>query len=207
MSTAAARQDASLGRVLTLPNFLSLSRLGLLAWSEIALFSWSQRVLAAILLGASGATDFLDGYAARHLNQVSTLGKMLDPTIDRIVVGTAVISCTVYGAVPAWFSALVITREAITAGVALYAKFVGATRIDVVFIGKAGTFGLMFAFPLLLGSDAPGAGWTLLHAISWVLAGASLALASAASAIYLTTARHALASHRRSLSAPAASTP
>jgi cardiolipin synthase len=207
VSTAAAHQDASLGRVLTLPNFVSLSRLGLLAWSEIALFSWSQRVLAAILLGVCGATDFLDGYAARHLNQVSTIGKMLDPTVDRIVVGTAVISCTVYGAVPAWFSALVVAREALTAGVALYAKFVGATRIDVVFIGKAGTFGLLFAFPLLLGSDAPGTGWSWLHGFSWVLAGVSLALASAASAIYLTKARHALALHRRSPAAPATSAP
>ena len=58
-----------------------------------------------------GVTDFLDGYVARRLHQVSTLGKVLDPTADRLVLVTGVIAIAVYGAVPGWLAGVVLGRE------------------------------------------------------------------------------------------------
>ncbi len=63
------------------------------------------------MLAVLGATDWVDGFVARRYHQVSTLGKVLDPIADRILVGTAVISVMVYGAVPLWFGIATIVRE------------------------------------------------------------------------------------------------
>ncbi len=84
---------------------------------------------------------------ARRYGQVSTFGKVLDPTADRILVGTAVISIMVYGAVPLWFGVATIAREVLVSVMVLLLASLGAARIDVLWVGKAGTFGLMFAYP------------------------------------------------------------
>jgi cardiolipin synthase len=188
--------DPGLGRVLTVPNVLSLARLGLLCWFLVALFAERERILAAALLGAAGATDFLDGYVARRFDQVSTVGKVLDPTVDRIVVSASIIACAVFGAVPIWLVVVVLAREVATSSVALYVALARARRIDVLFIGKAGTFGLMVAFPLFLASDAPGSAWSAVRAFAWVLALPSLGCCVAATLAYLPSARRSLAEGR-----------
>ena len=188
------KPEAGLDRVLTMPNVLSLARLGLLAWFLVALFvQRDERVLAAGLLGAAGATDFLDGFIARRFHQVSTLGKVLDPTVDRMVVSGAIVASVVYGAVPIWLAATVLAREAAISAVAIFLALARAPRIDVIFLGKLGTFGLMVAFPLLLASDAPGGGWGALRVVAWVIAIPSLACSIAATLAYLPVARRALA--------------
>ena len=109
----------------------------------------------------AGVTDFLDGYVARRFGQVTTLGKVLDPTVDRLVLGTAVVLIVVVGAVPVWLASLVLAREALVTLLALVLAGLGARRIDVTFLGKAGTFGLMWCFPLFLWGTrrrAPGQG-------------------------------------------------
>ena len=125
-------------RLLCIPLFLWL------------LFGAHEQTAAAILLAVLGATDWVDGYVARRFGQVSTLGKVLDPAADRLLVGTAVISIMVYGAVPLWFGIATIAREVLVSVMVLPLASLGAARIDVLWVGKAGTFGLMFAYPTFL---------------------------------------------------------
>lgn len=178
--------------MLTVPNFLSVARLGLVALFCWLLFGPDDRILATVFLAVAGATDFVDGYVARQFNQVSTLGKVLDPTADRIVLGTGVIAIALYGAVPGWLAGLVLGREVVVSVAVLALAALGAPRIDVLWVGKAGTFGLLVCFPLFLLSDA-GASWAVaLHAFTWVLFVPSMGLSLFAAASYVPVARRAL---------------
>ena len=110
-----------------------------------------DRAAAAWLLAVLGTTDFLDGYIARHFNQVSELGKVLDPVADRLLFFVGVGGILIDGSVPTWFAVAVLVREVLVAGATLVLAALGARRIDVTWFGKAGTFCLMIAFPLFLG--------------------------------------------------------
>lgn len=185
--------QAGLDRVWTIPNLLSAGRLvmvGLFVW---LLFGEGDRIAAAVLLAVAGTTDFVDGYVARRFNQVSTIGKVLDPTADRIVLATGIIAIAVYGAVPGWLAALVIVRELLVSSAVLALAALGARRIDVLWVGKAGTFGLMVCFPLFLLSDS-AAGWAqVLHDVTWGLCVPALAFSLIAAGAYVPLARKALA--------------
>lgn len=182
-------------RIFTIPNLLSLVRLAC-----VPLFLWllfgpepPHRAAAAYLLAAIGATDWVDGYIARHFNQVSTLGKVLDPTADRIMLIAAVGGILIDGSVPAWVAVAALAREALVAAAALVLAAAGARRIDVTWYGKAGTFALMFAFPLFLGGATPDLGWQdLAQALAWCFAIPGLALSYYAAALYVPIARNAL---------------
>ena len=179
--------------VLTVPNVLSLSRLGLLAWFLVALFDSNNRILAGSILAVAGVTDFLDGYLARRLHQVSELGKVLDPSVDRVLLVGAMIAIVYYGAIPIWLAILAVGREVLVSVAVLLLSALGAKRIEVLFIGKAGTFGLMVAFPLLLAGDGLGAWAEFARILGWVIAVPSLACSYAAAAVYFPQARRALA--------------
>jgi cardiolipin synthase len=191
---ATRRED----RVLTVPNAVTALRLvgvGVFCW---LLFGAGEQTAAAILLAVLGATDWVDGQLARRLHQVSTVGKVLDPAADRILVGTAVVSIIVHGAVPLWFGLLTVVREALVSLMTLVLASLGARRIDVLWIGKAGTFCLMVAYPGFLISHGT-AGWQVpFHDVAWVAGGVGLVLAWAAAAAYLVPARRALAQGRAS---------
>jgi cardiolipin synthase (CMP-forming) len=189
-------------RVLTLPNAVTAARLACVPVFCWLLFGAGRQTAAAVLLGVLGATDWVDGQLARRLHQVSTVGKVLDPAADRILVGTAVVSVIVHGAVPLWFGVLTVVREALVAGTVLVLAALGARRIDVLWIGKAGTFALMIAYPGFLISHGIGAqgmaGWQVpFHDAAWVTGGVGLTLAWLAALSYLVPARRALAEGRR----------
>ena len=148
----------ALDRVLTVPNAISTARLACVPLFCWLLFGDHRQTAAAVLLGVLGASDFADGFAARRLHQVSTIGKVLDPTVDRILVGTAVVSIIVHGAVPLWFGLATLVREALVSVTVVVLAGLGAARIDVLWVGKAGTFGLMFAYPAFLLAHGT-AGW------------------------------------------------
>ena len=113
---------------------------------------------AAILLAALGSTDWVDGQLARRLDQVTTLGKVLDPIADRVLLATAVIGILAARAVPLPVAVIALAREGLVAVAAVGLALAGARRIDVTLIGKAGTFGLMGAFPLFLAGHS-SVGW------------------------------------------------
>ncbi|MGA9076946.1 MAG: CDP-alcohol phosphatidyltransferase family protein [Acidimicrobiales bacterium] len=189
--------DALLARVWTLPNAITVSRLVLLGAFIAALFPLHERVVAFFLLAVTGITDFLDGYIARHHNQVTTIGKIIDPSVDRVVLITSVVCVVAFGAVPVWLAVVVLGREVIVSATVLVLAALGAARIDVNWFGKAGTFGLMCDLPLFVLAHGPG-GWT--HAVeitAWVIVVPALAFSFWGAVLYVPAARRALAAGRR----------
>jgi cardiolipin synthase len=184
--------DDRLDRILTAPNVITLVRLLCIPLFLWLLFGAHRQTAAAVLLAVLGATDWVDGYVARRYGQVSTLGKVLDPTADRVLVGTAVIAIMVYGAVPLWFGIATIAREVLVSAMVVLLATLGAARIDVLWVGKAGTFGLMFAYPTFLLGDGTASWQEPIRVIAWVTGLIGLALAWWAAASYIGPARRAL---------------
>lgn len=124
--------------VFTIPNLVSVVRLALIP----VLWWWmaTDHVAAAgWLLGIIGATDWIDGYLARRLNQVSELGKFLDPLADRIAVATAVVGGLVFAILPSWFAWAIIIREGIIGAGALAIAAKVGTKLAVRKLGKLAT--------------------------------------------------------------------
>jgi cardiolipin synthase len=193
-------REARLDRVVTIPNVLTVARLAC-----VPVFVWMLArpdragwYPAALLLGGMGITDFADGYVARHLHQVSTVGKVLDPLADRILVGTAGISILVVGAVPLWLGLVTLSREALVAAGFLYVAAAGGRRMDVQWAGKAGTFGLMCALPLFLAGHARDDWHQVALVLAWVAAIPALVLGWYAAITYVPMARQALAESQKS---------
>jgi cardiolipin synthase len=189
-------------RILTVPNALSVGRLLCVPLFVWLLFGRDDRAAAAVLLGALGATDWVDGYVARRFGQVSELGKVLDPTADRVLLGVAVIALLVDGSVPAWVAWLALIREVLVSVAALALAAAGARRIDVQWAGKAGTLALMFALPLFLLGAAGTRTSDAAHAAAWAFALPGLALGYYAAVTYIPLARVALAEGRTVKVAP-----
>ena len=193
---ALSGEEGALDRVLTLPNVISLARILLLVLFCWLLFGPDRRVPATVVLMVIGVTDFLDGYLARRFHQVSTLGKVLDPVADRLVLVTGILAITIYGAVPAWLAGVVLGRELVVSLAVLALAVVGARRIDVLWVGKAGTFGLLCCFPLFLLGDQRAAWARVLTDVTWVAVVPALILSFVAAAAYVPLARRALEERR-----------
>ncbi|CAN5489987.1 CDP-alcohol phosphatidyltransferase family protein [soil metagenome] len=140
-------------RILTVPNAITAVRLACLPLFLWLLFAQDDRVWAASVLGALGATDWVDGFLARRWNQVSTLGKVLDPVADRLLFFVGGEAIIIDGSIPIWVAVLVLTREVLVSMATVVLALAGAKRIDVTWWGKAGTFCVMFAFPMFLASE------------------------------------------------------
>lgn len=166
----AAVVDPRLDRILTVPNVITLVRLLCLPVFWWLLFSQQNRVAAAALLSVLGATDWVDGYIARHFGQVSNLGKVLDPTVDRLLFFVAIVGIIIDNSAPRWFCFLVLVREVVVAGITVVITALGAKPVDVTWFGKAGTFSLMFAFPLFLAGSSDLAIAPIFTAAAWIAA-------------------------------------
>ncbi len=179
-------------RVLTVPNVISVVRLLCMPVFVYLLFGRDNRAAAASLLAALGCTDWIDGYIARRWNQVSALGKVLDPVADRLLFFVGVGAILIDGSVPVWVAVVVLAREALVAGATLVLAAAGARRIDVTWFGKAGTFGLMVAFPLFLAAESTF-GWRDTAAVlAWVAAIPALVFSLISIAMYVPLGRRAL---------------
>ena len=179
-------------RVLTIPNAISVVRLGCIPLFLWLLFAQDNRHGAAWLLAILGCTDWVDGWIARRFNQVSTVGKVLDPTADRLMLAVGVIAILVDGSVPVVIGVLTIVREVVVGVAVVVLALLGARRIDVTWTGKAGTFGQMVAYPLFLVSHA-GVNWSdIARVLAWIVIVPSLVFAYKAAAEYVPLARRAL---------------
>src|ERR1700730_1961423 len=196
--SVAAEAGATADRILTIPNAFTVLRL-----LCVPVFLWllfghhpHDRYGAALLLAALGVTDWVDGYLARHLHQVSTVGKILDPTADRIMLGVGVLAILIDGSVPVWIGVIVIAREALVGTAVVGLAAAGARRMDVQWAGKAGTFGMMLAFPLFLAGHST-VGWhRTAEALAWCCVLPGLAFSLYAAVTYVPLARRALAEGR-----------
>ncbi|HET6834876.1 MAG TPA: CDP-alcohol phosphatidyltransferase family protein [Acidimicrobiales bacterium] len=178
--------------VLTLPNLITLARLACLPVFLWLLFGRENRAAAAALLAVLGITDWVDGYLARRLGQVSELGKILDPVADRLLFVVGAGGILIDGSVPTWFAVIVLVRETLVGGATIVLAALGARRIDVTWFGKAGTFGLMIAFPLFLASHSDLSWADAAGVLAWVAGIPGLALSLYAAALYVPIARRAL---------------
>jgi cardiolipin synthase len=137
------------GEVVNVPNLLSFLRILL-----VPVFLWfllEELFLAAIaVLAVAGLTDFLDGFLARKLNQTTKLGKMLDPVADRLYIFATLLALSATGYVPWWLAGLVILRDVLMLISLPLLASVGYRSLPVHYLGKAGTFALLYSFPLLM---------------------------------------------------------
>jgi cardiolipin synthase len=163
-------------RVWTVPNALSFLRL-----LGVPLFLWlvlgpQADGWALAVLAASGVTDYLDGYLARRLGQTSRLGEVLDPVADRLYILTVVIGLALRGVVPWWFAVVLPLRDVLLWGLVPILRTRGYSALPVHFLGKAATFNLLYAFPLLLLGDGTSAAATLAKVFGWAFAGWGIGL-------------------------------
>jgi cardiolipin synthase len=184
--------------VLTVPNVVTVVRLCCIPVFLWLLFGLENRYAAAFLLGGLGATDWVDGYVARRFGQVSELGKVLDPTADRLLFIVCVGGIIIDGSAPLVFSILVVVRELLVGGTLATLTLFGMKRFDVSWWGKAGTFGLMVAFPcFLIGSAGDGPVNDLFWVSGWLSGIPALLLSYYAAVTYIPMMRHSLAEGRR----------
>ncbi|MEM9513826.1 MAG: CDP-alcohol phosphatidyltransferase family protein [Actinomycetota bacterium] len=194
-TTADPAAPSMFSGIWTIPNAFTLARLLCLPIFLWLLFDQENRAGAAWMLGALGATDWIDGYLARRLGQVSEFGKVFDPTVDRLLFIVALTAIIIDGSIPLWFALAILVRE-IGVGVMMVIATVvfDMPRIDVTFAGKTATFLLMFAVPgfLMGNSDIAGADWFTVAA--WILGIPGLALSYWTAAAYVPKVRAAIRS-------------
>ena len=153
---------------INLPNALSLGRILLVpAMVALLLERWEEHGLAVFLIAA--LTDLLDGWVARRRNQVTTLGKLLDPLADKLLVCSAFIALaqTHPRDVKAWMVVIIVSREFAVTGLRNIASTKGVT-LSASHLGKAKTVGQMAAIVLLLlGRERLGAVGGLVPIVLW----------------------------------------
>ena len=152
---AVARTEPT-DRILTLPNLLSGLRL-----AGVPLFLWlllgpHADGWAIVVLAVGGATDWLDGKLARLLSQYSRLGAVLDPAVDRLYILAALVALAIRGVVPWWAVLALVARDVLLAGTVVLLRHRGYGTYPVLYLGKAATFLLLYAFPLLLLGQGSG---------------------------------------------------
>lgn len=187
----------------TIPNLITLIRLLCLPVFLYLLFGRENRAAAAFLLGALGATDWIDGYLARRLGQTSEFGRIFDPTVDRLLFIVALTAIVIDGSIPVWFAVIIIVREVLVgAMMAITTLFFGVEPVTVTWLGKTATFLLMFAVPgfLLGASDIAGADF--FQAAAWILGIPGLVLSVWTGIAYIPEVRTGL-SRARETTTPA----
>jgi cardiolipin synthase (CMP-forming) len=134
----------------TVPNLLSLLRLAgvplFLYWTLVT----EQDGRAILLLMAAGASDYFDGMLARRWNQFTRLGQLLDPAADRLYILATLLALVVRDGLPLWWALALIGRDVVLAGFLPVLRRHGYGPLPVHFLGKAATFNLLYAFPMLL---------------------------------------------------------
>jgi cardiolipin synthase len=194
--------EAVSDRVLTIPNALSALRL-----VGVPVFLWllftHQDIWAFVVLALSGLTDYLDGKIARRFNLVSRVGQLLDPLADRLYVLTTLVALTIRDIIPLWLLIVLVGRDLFMGVVILLLKRVGQTGLPVHFVGKAATFNLLYAFPILLLSSVDGVLGDIAQPLGWAFAWWGVGLYLLAAVLYAIQAAAVL----RARSAAAPTTP
>ena len=172
-------------RLWTVPNALSVLRL-----LGVPLFLWlmlgpQADGWAVAVLAIGGFTDWLDGKLARVLDQYSRLGAMLDPAVDRLYILAALIGLAVRDIVPWWAVLALVARDVVLAGCVLVLRWRGYGPFEVVYLGKAATFVLLYAFPLLLLGDGPSGAEAVVRMIAHAFAVWGVALYLWSGVLYL----------------------
>ena len=172
-------------RIWTIPNVISFVRLLGVPLFLYLLLGPGHEVAAVVVLAVGGTTDWVDGYVARRLGQVSRLGELLDPFADRLYILATLLAFTVREVVPWWLTAALLLRELVLGVALLVLRRHGHGPPPVHYVGKTGTFLLLAAFPVLLLAHAVPATTAGAGPIGWGLAWWALGLYWAAAVLYL----------------------
>ncbi len=189
--------DAGQSLVWTIPNGLSALRL-----LGVPLFLWlvlgpEADLWALAVLVVSGFTDFLDGWLARRLGQTSVIGEILDPVADRLYILAVVVGLAMRDVIPWWIAISLPLRDLLMWGLVPLLRTRGYSSLPVHFLGKAATFNLLYAFPLLLLGDGEGTVATLAQVFGWAFALWGIGLYWWAGLLYAWQVRRLLASTER----------
>jgi cardiolipin synthase len=184
-------------RVVTLPNLLSLLRL-----FGVPLFLWlllgpHADGWAIVVLALSGVTDWADGKLARALGQSSRLGALLDPAADRLYIVATLIAFVLRDVVPLWVVVVLLAREVVLGVTLLALRRAGWPPLQVHYLGKAATFLLLYAFPMLLLADGDNPVASVAQPIAYALTVWGGALYVLAGILYVVQAVGLLAGSRR----------
>lgn len=179
---------------LTWPNLLSFARL-----AGVPLFLWlllgpHADGWALLVLALSGVTDWADGVLARKLNQMSRLGALLDPTVDRLYILASLLGLLLRSIIPLWLVVLLIGRDLLLAATLPALRRRGLTGLPVHYLGKAATFCLLYAFPFLLLGSHPGTISSIAKPIAWAFTIWGTGLYLWAGGLYLLQVRRILGS-------------
>jgi len=169
-------------RIWTLPNALSVLRLLGVPFFLWLLLGPHADGWAVVVLAVSGVSDWADGKIARAWDQSSRLGALLDPAADRLYIVATLIAFVLRDVVPLWVVLVLVGREVVLGVTLLVLQRAGWPPLQVHYLGKAATFLLLYAFPLLLLADGDGAvravvrplayAFTIWGGVFYVLAGA-----------------------------------
>ncbi len=158
--------DVASDRIATVPNAISLLRMLALPFVYVDIVGGRELRGLAILVVISW-TDYLDGYIARRFDQISRLGQMLDPIMDRLFIAVSVVAMVVAGIMPLWLVVALLGRDAIVLVGGIGLALTGRPPPAVTDLGKAATFGVMSTLPLFL--LAAGLDSDHLRAAAWVM--------------------------------------
>ena len=181
----------------SVPNMLSILRLLL-----VPVFLWllivDQFLVAFLVLIFASFTDWLDGFIARKYNQITSLGKVLDPSADRLFILATLIGLTVNEIIPAWLAIVIVARDILLLiGYPISASH-GYGPLPVHFLGKAATFALLYALPLLLLADVWPSAEAVILPLAWGFAYWGIGLYWVAGFVYLAQLRQLISLERRS---------
>ncbi|WP_280139659.1 CDP-alcohol phosphatidyltransferase family protein [Nocardioides lianchengensis] len=190
-------EAAATNRVWTLPNVLSMLRL-----AGVPVFLWlvlgpEADGWALALLMVSGFTDFADGWLARRFNQTTVVGQILDPVADRLYILAVVVGLALRDVIPWWMAVSLPLRDLLMWGLVPLLRTRGYSALPVHFLGKAATFNLLYAFPLLLLGDGDGTVATLADVFGWAFAFWGIGLYWWAGVLYAWQVRRLLATTER----------
>jgi len=194
--TSAATLADQQGRILTVPNAISVARL-----AGVPVFLWlvlgpEADGWAVGLLIAAGLSDWLDGVIARAWDQQSRLGQVLDPAADRLYIAATLIGLAIRAIIPWWLVALLAARELLLAVALLVLRRYGYGPLQVSLVGKAATLCLLYAFPLLFLGAHAGTPALVARVIGWAFAIWGTALYWWAAALYLVQMRRLISAAR-----------
>jgi cardiolipin synthase len=186
-------------RIWTIPNALSALRLlGVplfLYWVLVT----EQDGRAILLLMAAGASDYFDGKIARKYHQFSRLGQLLDPAADRLYIAATLIALVVRDGLPLWWALILVGRDVALIPTLPILRRHGYGPLPVHFLGKAATFNLLYAFPMLLAAlpQRDDVLSTVFRPLGWAFAAWGSVLYVLAGILYVVQVRQLVREDRR----------
>ena len=162
---AEQQEEQVSNKILTVPNIITFIRLCFIPVFLYLLIK-GENIPACIVFALTAATDFLDGLVARATNQVSKLGQLLDPFVDRLLVISAVLGLLVVGRVPVWIVILVLARDLFLLAGGYYLIKNWGVRVPVIYPGKfaatllyVGFAAMLLNIPLIAGLGVTNVEW------------------------------------------------